>query len=186
VLQVSPRAHPEVLAAAYRVLARRYHPDTNQAPASAQQMQRLNDAYAVLADPERRAQYDAASVWAARDAAAAQTGPNHNQARQSWRAQPDVVPVSSGWLALLGFVMALVVGLGMAFWIVVEQPGPGPASAVTGEPNVSTRPDLQILPVQSGPAPYQDSGGFGPRGRPAGDSSTGPACRQGGFWLPAC
>jgi hypothetical protein len=58
-LQVSPTAGQDVIAAAFRVLARRHHPDTNQAPDAARRMQLLNDAYAVLSDPDRRARYDA-------------------------------------------------------------------------------------------------------------------------------
>jgi curved DNA-binding protein CbpA len=56
VLQVHPRAEPEVLRAAYRVLARRYHPDHG---GDARRMITLNDAWDVLGDPVRRAAYDA-------------------------------------------------------------------------------------------------------------------------------
>lgn len=58
-LNVSEGALDEVIRAAYRVLARRYHPDRNDNSAqSVQRMQALNDAYAVLTDPVRRRQYD--------------------------------------------------------------------------------------------------------------------------------
>lgn len=66
VLQVSPRAEPEVLRAAYRVLARKYHPDHG---GDARKMITLNDAWDVLGDPVRRAAYDASR--AAPDATAA-------------------------------------------------------------------------------------------------------------------
>jgi curved DNA-binding protein CbpA len=56
VLQVHPRAEPDVLRAAYRVLARKYHPDHG---GDARQMINLNDAWDVLGDPVRRAAYDA-------------------------------------------------------------------------------------------------------------------------------
>jgi DnaJ-like protein len=59
VLQVSPRASAEVIRAAYRVLARSYHPDVSTSPAAAMRMQELNAAYKALIDPERRAQLDA-------------------------------------------------------------------------------------------------------------------------------
>lgn len=58
-LQVSPRASLGVIQAAYRVLARAYHPDVNDGPESVRQMRRLNAAYHVLSDPQRRARYDA-------------------------------------------------------------------------------------------------------------------------------
>ena len=58
-LQVDPRADPDVIEAAYRRLARKWHPDTSAAPDAAVQMQRLNEAYAVLRDADRRRAYDA-------------------------------------------------------------------------------------------------------------------------------
>lgn len=56
-LQVAPTAEPAVIAAAYRALARRYHPDVAGAEGEAM-MRRLNAAWEVLGDPERRAAYD--------------------------------------------------------------------------------------------------------------------------------
>ena len=58
VLQVHPSAHPDVIQSAYRRLALLYHPDTNPAPEAVEMMARLNEAYEVLRDPERRAAYD--------------------------------------------------------------------------------------------------------------------------------
>jgi curved DNA-binding protein CbpA len=56
-LQVSPQASFVVIRAAYRALARDFHPDVNDTPDAAIMMGRLNAAYAVLSDPERRARY---------------------------------------------------------------------------------------------------------------------------------
>jgi curved DNA-binding protein CbpA len=56
VLQVHPRAEAEVIRAAYRTLARKYHPDHG---GDAARMIALNDAWDVLGDPDRRAVYDA-------------------------------------------------------------------------------------------------------------------------------
>lgn len=56
-LQVAPTADAAVIAAAYRALARRYHPDLAGADGEAM-MRRLNAAWEVLGDPERRAAYD--------------------------------------------------------------------------------------------------------------------------------
>ncbi|MDR0360037.1 MAG: DnaJ domain-containing protein [bacterium] len=58
VLQVDPQAEPEVVDAAFRGLARKYHPDVNPAPEAAEQMERIVAAYEVLRDPDRRAAYD--------------------------------------------------------------------------------------------------------------------------------
>lgn len=58
ILQVSSSAEQDVIEAAYRRLVRRYHPDVNKSPAAEEMTYRLNDAYEVLGDPERRAAYD--------------------------------------------------------------------------------------------------------------------------------
>lgn len=55
VLQVDPAASPLVIQAAYRVLARIFHPDVE---GDDEQMKRLNHAWAVLGDPLSRAEYD--------------------------------------------------------------------------------------------------------------------------------
>jgi len=48
ILQVSPMAEPEVVAAAYRALAKKYHPDRSDAPDAMNRMARLNIAYQTL------------------------------------------------------------------------------------------------------------------------------------------
>jgi curved DNA-binding protein CbpA len=58
-LQVSASADPTVIHAAYRTLARSYHPDVNSSGDAAIRMRELNAAYHVLSDPDRRARYDA-------------------------------------------------------------------------------------------------------------------------------
>jgi curved DNA-binding protein CbpA len=57
VLGVAPTAYPEVIRAAYRVLAQRHHPDRS-GQANDGTMVRLNQAYAVLSCPKRRAEFD--------------------------------------------------------------------------------------------------------------------------------
>ena len=58
ILMVDPSADPEVITAAYRRLAVKYHPDTNPSPDALPRMQRINEAYSVLSDPQSRAVYD--------------------------------------------------------------------------------------------------------------------------------
>ena len=58
-LKVARNAPPEIIRAAYRVLAQRYHPDLNRSPDAARVMKLLNEAYAILSDPTRRAEHDA-------------------------------------------------------------------------------------------------------------------------------
>ena len=60
---------------AYRKLARKYHPDISKEPDAALRMQEINEAKAVLTDPEKRAAYD-------------QLG-EHYRAGQEFRPPPD-------------------------------------------------------------------------------------------------
>jgi curved DNA-binding protein CbpA len=57
-LQVDPEAEDEVIAAAYRRLARKYHPDVAAAPEAAARMAALNAAWEQIGDPVRRAAFD--------------------------------------------------------------------------------------------------------------------------------
>ena len=56
ILQVHPEAEPVVIQAAFRRLAKKYHPDANGT--EGRHMVELNEAYAVLSDRRRRAEYD--------------------------------------------------------------------------------------------------------------------------------
>ena len=58
VLQVDPEAEDEVIAAAYRRLARKYHPDVGSGPEAAARMIALNAAWEQVGDPARRAAFD--------------------------------------------------------------------------------------------------------------------------------
>jgi hypothetical protein len=59
-LGISPSAHPEVIAAAYRALAKKFHPDTgtSRGSASPERFAQVQDAWETLGDPERRRRYD--------------------------------------------------------------------------------------------------------------------------------
>ena len=57
-LGVGRSATPEELKAAFRNLARKYHPDINKEPDAEDKFKEMNEAYAVLSDPEKRAAYD--------------------------------------------------------------------------------------------------------------------------------
>lgn len=57
-LQVDPEAEDEVIAAAYRRLARKYHPDVAGGAEAAARMAAINAAWEVVGDPVRRAAFD--------------------------------------------------------------------------------------------------------------------------------
>ncbi len=58
ILQLDPEAEPEVVTAAYRRLASKYHPDVNSASDAEERMRNLNLAYAVISDVAKRSDYD--------------------------------------------------------------------------------------------------------------------------------
>lgn len=68
VLQVDPGAELDVIQAAYRVLARRHHPDL---AGDDTLMKRINAAWEVLGNRERRAEYDRARSGGGAQAASA-------------------------------------------------------------------------------------------------------------------
>ena|SRR5437660_8244807 len=60
ILQVDPSADREVIEAAHKQLALKYHPDRNKSPDATVRMQELNTAREVLCNPAKRVQYDSA------------------------------------------------------------------------------------------------------------------------------
>jgi preprotein translocase subunit Sec63 len=58
VLGVAKDVDPKAIKTAFRELALKYHPDRNKAPDSEEKFKEIAEAYAVLSDPDKRAQYD--------------------------------------------------------------------------------------------------------------------------------
>jgi DnaJ-class molecular chaperone len=58
ILQIDPSAEPEIVQAAYKRLALKYHPDTSSFSDATRRMQEINEAYDVLRDPLKRAAFD--------------------------------------------------------------------------------------------------------------------------------
>jgi len=75
-----------VIEAAYRRLARMYHPDLNPSPDAVPMMQRINEAYAVLHDPNKRSAYDFTSQRSQTTQSARTTDPSTPKA-STYRSQ---------------------------------------------------------------------------------------------------
>lgn len=58
VLGIAPDATPDDVKKAYRRLARKFHPDVSKEPDAEAKFKEVGEAYEVLKDPEKRAEYD--------------------------------------------------------------------------------------------------------------------------------
>lgn len=64
ILQVKPEDDAKTIQLSYRNLCKQYHPDLNPTRQAEERMKLLNEAYAVLSDPDRRTTYDAGRITA--------------------------------------------------------------------------------------------------------------------------
>lgn len=71
VLELEVGATEDAIRKAYRRLAMKYHPDKSDLPDAADRFVRVNEAYAALTDPDRRASYDRLIEMKRREAEAA-------------------------------------------------------------------------------------------------------------------
>jgi preprotein translocase subunit Sec63 len=102
VVQVDPGAESEVIDAAYRRLAAKYHPDRDRSPGATERMAQINTAYEVLADPEKRRAYDRSRSDSSFD-------------RPISAAQEMVKRRISGWLTTAGLtILMLMAAEGMS------------------------------------------------------------------------
>ena len=58
ILGLPRNASPDDIKSAFRKLARQYHPDVSQEPDAEERFKEINEAYAVLSEPDKRAAYD--------------------------------------------------------------------------------------------------------------------------------
>jgi curved DNA-binding protein CbpA len=149
-LEISTKASPEVVRAAYRSLIQRFHPDRRPGDAAAAQCAaEITVAYEVLSDPERRAAYDrdlaaSAAEMPSMAPAAGRAGLTQRRASApSPFATSQALPIAIGGLGAL-----LTVGvIGGAIWLAipkqVDRQGPDssrPAIAATGSPQTPAQP----------------------------------------------
>ena len=142
---------------AYLELARRYHPDLNQNDPEAAQaaMQRVNEAWHVLSDNERRRDYDATLLYQASGSA---TGNNTDQTSAEWQpfddgpeiqpAEADPTPLHSKsvprWVTLAPAIMLGGAVLVFAFGVLVNNRG---VVALGGVLGVSAVAGFVLMPL---------------------------------------
>ena len=90
ILQVDPEADHEVVQAAYRRLARKYHPDLAPDADAAVRMATLNAAWALVGTPAKRAAYDRSRGIDGSPRSHPRT-PVHDGGRHSTPPPPDIV-----------------------------------------------------------------------------------------------
>ncbi len=118
ILEISERASPEVVRAAYRSLIQRFHPDRRpDDPEAAARAAAITEAYDLLSDPARRAAYD---QWlASQRAVVAPQAPTTRSAAASrapaapgrTRTAPPAAKPQGLWM--LALLMLLVVAAGL-------------------------------------------------------------------------
>lgn len=114
VLKISRHAPVEVIAAAYKSLAKKHHPDVNSRDRDATRiLQELNESYAVLSDPTQRKEHDS---WI--DGIDQESKSSNNSYNQSSHSQqyssPQPVPTGptppTGFVGTLGWIGFLPFG----------------------------------------------------------------------------
>ena len=83
ILQIDPSAEFEVVDAAYKRLALKYHPDTNKSLDATAHMQAINEAYDVLSDIRKREAYNREFFAQERQAEASQQKAYHQSKPQA-------------------------------------------------------------------------------------------------------
>lgn len=163
VLQVDPEAEHEVIEAAYRRLARKYHPDVSREPDAHEKMIAINKAWEQLRDPVKRAAVDRARLRASGTAAWVAAADAH--ARTAQTGPPAQEPRGPG-----------------ATWTAPASPSSGSPVRTTWPAGVSGDPSQGPVEVRAAPGPRAWTtervplGGFssGAMSRPDGEGAAGP------------
>ncbi len=98
VLEVSENASKEIIEKAYKVLAKKYHPDlqiNGDKQEAEKKMKQLNEAYEVLSDETKRKEYDLKLIQERRqEEAKKQPQPNDSQKQPEQSYQAQTKPMS--------------------------------------------------------------------------------------------
>ena len=127
-LGIARHADPAVVQAAYRALAKLYHPDVARGPKdlAAARFRAINEAYEVLADARRRVKYDAqldalvtepqappAPPRPTRGPRTPETEPQPYSGAPEWKPSPQSETGAGAWPAFAREVRVLLITLGI-------------------------------------------------------------------------
>jgi curved DNA-binding protein CbpA len=169
ILNVAPEAELVVIEAAYRALMKKYHPDQGGGAAAGPSATDINRAYAVLRDPERRAEYDHNEWIRQRDISLA--------AYQAPPAAPRA-PTFFGWggwlvAAVLAGMIALMASRGGAPPMSASEQARAAAMAVPDTRTQPLPPDKSL--VSSAEAAEIRADAYAPKTEPAKIDAAPPA-----------
>jgi curved DNA-binding protein CbpA len=140
-LGVSPDAPPEVIRAAYRVLAQKHHPDRNDQARDAHEITtRINEAYSVLSDPEQRRAYDEARR------SSQELAPNYEVEKVSSRSSVNVLGEAAGHAFTLRFIPGYVISNDL--WTDTRVSSRGGSGMNVMDHYLSPRIKTQLIPQQ--------------------------------------
>ena len=129
ILNVSQEAEPAVVEAAYKALIKKYHPDQAAGAPVSKDAAAINEAFAVLKDPAKRADYDH-RLW------------SKQQAMRLAGLNASAVPQRSRFAAAGGWVVAGLLACALAAVALGKSLAPPPltAAAEAAEPHDSEEP----------------------------------------------
>jgi curved DNA-binding protein CbpA len=125
ILNVSPHAEPVVVEAAYRALIKKYHPDQAADVPVSKDAAAINEAFAILKDSGRRAEYDH-RLWTRQQSA------RLSELKALDRPRPARLFGWSGWLAALLLAVALASVVAGRPVVLPVPAGLGAAAATAG------------------------------------------------------
>jgi len=152
ILQVDASAEPEIISSAYSRLAEKYHPDANDSPEAILKLQEINEAYEVLSDPIKKADYDLG--YSSKESRIAEEEPKQQE-------QPAIEVNRKNGIrgfnkntiiyALLGVLLIAII------WIIssnkLQQP-----TEIASVPIQTTQPTAEITQVLTQPVAIVNSG----------------------------
>jgi len=137
VLGVLPSADESVIRAAYLALMKRYHPDHNRSDEAAGRAQDVAAAFALLSDPERRAEFDRQRLIV------------------EPRPVPRVGPAQRPVRGRAGGILLVALSAGLVGFAVTRPMLPVPGHHPPAPPEVVAAPVVAATPVQSSPPPSE-------------------------------